>query len=297
MVMDIEDRTVEMEIDTGAGVSVMNEIFSKLRRGGHKLELQSSNCRLSTYTGQKIIPLGHCTVNVKYENCEDKLPLVIIPGSGATLLGQSWLDIRVDWKQIFYLRTATRRGPASTAQTLSSGPDATSAPVDGLKDILDTYPGVFKDELDTLKGNTAKLDVDPNAKLVFCKAGPVPFALRDRLDKELDRLEQSGIIAPIQFAEWAAPIVPVVKSNQSIILSGDYKMTVNRCSTLDPYPIPRRRGDSSAFARTSAVSAKSRSVIQTSEPHSAVFYSTSSQLHGPYKRCRVFGQEHIPDAF
>ena len=215
MIMDIEDKTVEMEIDTGAGVSVISEeVFSKLRRGGQKLELQSSNCWLLTYTGQKIIPLVQCTVSVKYDNCEHKLQLVIIPGSG-----RSWLEvIRLEWKQIFYLTTTAPRGPASSAQTLSPGPDATSAPVDGLKDILDKYSGVFKVELGTMKGYTAKLGVDPNAKPVFCKARPVPFALRDWLDKELDRLEQSGIIAPIQYAEWAAPIVPGVKSDQSIRL-------------------------------------------------------------------------------
>ena len=49
-----------------------------------------------------------------------------------------------------------------------------------------------------------------------------------------------GIIKPVQFADWAAPIVPVVKSDgKSLRISGDFKLTVNQASKLDRYPIPK----------------------------------------------------------
>jgi len=41
----------------------------------------------------------------------------------------------------------------------------------------------------------------------------------------------------IQYAEWAAPIVPVLK--QSVRICGDFKLTANRASKLDRYPIPK----------------------------------------------------------
>ena len=33
--------------------------------------------------------------------------------------------------------------------------------------------------------------------------------------KELQRVEQTGIIEPVEFSEWAAPIVPVLKRDES----------------------------------------------------------------------------------
>ena len=41
-------------------------------------------------------------------------------------------------------------------------------------------------------------------------------------------------------ADWAVPIVPVLKSGgQSIRICGDFKVTVNQASKLDKYPIPK----------------------------------------------------------
>ena len=37
---------------------------------------------------------------------------------------------------------------------------------------------------------------------------------------------------------WAAPVVPVLKSNGSVRLCGDYKLTVNKAAKMDTYPIP-----------------------------------------------------------
>ena len=60
------------------------------------------------------------------------------------------------------------------------------------------------------------------------------------VEEELDRLQREDIIEPVQFAEWAAPIVPVVKKDKkSLRICGDFKRTVNSASKLDKYPIPK----------------------------------------------------------
>ena len=49
-----------------------------------------------------------------------------------------------------------------------------------------------------------------------------------------------GILRPVQFSEWAAPIVPALKSDKtSVRICGDFKQTVNRVAKLDRYPIPK----------------------------------------------------------
>ena len=44
----------------------------------------------------------------------------------------------------------------------------------------------------------------------------------------LERLVEEGTILPVQFADWAAPIVPIVKEDKSIRICGDYKVTATK---------------------------------------------------------------------
>ena len=82
----------------------------------------------------------------------------------------------------------------------------------------------------------ARIDVNPQARAHFCKARPVPFALKHKVEAELDRLLKEGIVEAVKSAGWAAPIVAVVKSDGSVRICGDYRMTVNQASRLDSYP-------------------------------------------------------------
>ena len=67
----------------------------------------------------------------------------------------------------------------------------------------------------------------------------MPYALKTKVEEELDCLTAEGIIEPRQFADWAAPIVPVLKGDQTVHICGDFKQTINQASKLDKYPIPR----------------------------------------------------------
>ena len=103
--------------------------------------------------------------------------------------------------------------------------------------------------LGTLKGFKAKIYVDPNAEPRFIPARSVPYALRDLVDKELTRLQEAGVIEPVEISEWAAPIVAVLKQDRkSVRICGDFSVTVNPVSKLDRYPIPKIEG---LFARLS----------------------------------------------
>ena len=71
------------------------------------------------------------------------------------------------------------------------------------------------------------------------QARPLPYAMKEKVEQELDRLQKAGVITPVEFLDWAAPIVPVVKSDGSLRICGDYSVTVNTVSKLDNYPLPR----------------------------------------------------------
>ena len=80
---------------------------------------------------------------------------------------------------------------------------------------------------------------DQGAESKYIKARAVPYALRTNVELELETLEREGIISPVEFSEWEAPIVPVAKPNGTVRICRDYKLTVNQVSKLDNYPIPK----------------------------------------------------------
>ena len=50
---------------------------------------------------------------------------------------------------------------------------------------------------------------------------------------------KEDIIEPFKYSEWAAPIVPVRKSDGSVHIFGDYKMTVNKVLQCGKYPVTK----------------------------------------------------------
>ena len=62
----------------------------------------------------------------------------------------------------------------------------------------------------------------------------VPYSMKGLLEEKEDTIE------PIPFSEWAAPIVPVLKSDKKLVrICGDFKVTINSPSWLKLYPIPK----------------------------------------------------------
>ena len=206
---------LQMEVDTGSSVSLVSQ--STFRKLWPERKLSECNYRLRSYAEEPIKVLGCMEVEVKYKGQEVRLPLIVVEGSGPTLLGRSWLEnVVLDWHEIRHLSTSS------------------------LQDVLNKYPDVFREGLGTLKNFEAKIHVDTNATPRFCKARTVPYAMRGKVEEELERLVREGTLEPVQLADWAAPIVPVLKGDKSSVrICGDFRQTVNPVSKLDRYPIPK----------------------------------------------------------
>ena len=126
-------------------------------------------------------------VDVQYKDQKAHLQLVVATGQEPSLLGRDWLSkIHLDWTELCNNHAC---------YSLS------------LQDILDVNSSVFSPELGTLKDATATIQLDHSAQPRFCKARTVPYALKGKNEKELDQLVKQGVIEPISFSEWAAPIV------------------------------------------------------------------------------------------
>eukprot|EP00731_Ephydatia_muelleri_P032886 Em0024g430a len=108
-----------------------------------------------------------------------------------------------------------------------------------LDEHLKRYDVIFKQQLGKIKDLKATIRVQSEATPKYFKPRPVAYALRERVEQELERLVAIGVIEPISHSEWAAPIVPVIKNNGDVRMCGDFKVTVNQCLDIEQYPLPK----------------------------------------------------------
>ena len=195
----LEGLPVEMELDTGAAFSLMAE--SNFRQLFPAKELTPTTIRLCAYSGEAIEVLGSIDITVTYKEQSACVPLLVVKHSGPSLLGRNWLQkFKLDWREIHSIQLS---------------------PTDAL---LEKYHEVFQETLGTLQNFKAHIYVDPAARPKYCKARSIPYAIKTKVEEELDRLVAEGTLELLQMAEWESPVVPVIKSGKkSVRICGDFK--------------------------------------------------------------------------
>lgn len=83
----------------------------------------------------------------------------------------------------------------------------------------------------------ASLHLAEDASPVFCKSISLPHALREKVESELDRLIKLQVLEPVEFSDWATPIVAVLKKNGQVRICGDFRITVNPKLNVAKYPL------------------------------------------------------------
>ena len=155
-----DGHDLTMEVDTGASCSLISK--RTFDRYWQDHDLHQSTVNLRTYSGERLGVLGKFSVDVSYRDQQATLPLLVVDGSGPSLLGRDWLaHLRLDWKSIHHIR----HGP--------------------LRELLNRHKTLLQDGLGTFKGYEAKLHIDPQAVPKYCKARPVPYAMRAKVEEEL----------------------------------------------------------------------------------------------------------------
>ena len=216
--LEVNQKRLMMEVDTGAAVSIISmDTYQKLFSG---TKLNSSNLHLKTYTGEPMPVSGELDVEVHYGSQVCTLSLTVVEGAGPSLLGRDWLvHLTLNWKTI---------GLATL--------DMSRTQVEALQK---KYRDVFSPGLGVLKNFKAHISVKQGTRPVFHRPRSVPFALKEAIEVELARLESEGVIEKVNQSDWAAPIVAVPKSDGRIRICGDYKFTVNPHIEPDRHPLPK----------------------------------------------------------
>ncbi|XP_043242512.1 uncharacterized protein K02A2.6-like [Amphibalanus amphitrite] len=213
----VNGQEFTMLIDTGSPVTI---ISAETHIPG--LTLRPSELHLTSFTGQQIRLRGEADVNVETDGRATRLRLVVSDmGSHRPLMGREWIKA---------LRTA------SGLETLNVCPVATQPT---LKEVMDKHREVFKEELGRIPVKVA-LRLKEGAKPVYRRARPVPFALQQDIERELDKWLDQGIaekVPPGPFSGWGTPLVPIPKKD-GVRLCADYRITVN--PQLQPMKYPMR---------------------------------------------------------
>lgn len=222
----IEGKPVVFSVDTGSSLTLMPlELYTKTFS---HIKLQETNKCLVTYCGSTFSPLGRCTVGVKFnEQVLVDQPLYVVDTKGPPLLGRDWFcafKLKIDNGRVFSNMQVNAVDPAKCIAELKS-----------------KYPTVFTEEIGIFNRGHISINLKPDAQPKFIRARPLPHAMKELVEVELDRLVKNGIIEPVDYSPWGSPIVPILKKgkNKSVRICGDYKTTINPCIEIDQHPLPR----------------------------------------------------------
>ncbi|XP_058047757.1 uncharacterized protein K02A2.6-like, partial [Ahaetulla prasina] len=164
------------------------DTFAKALPRIAKRKLQTQRLRVHDYQGNRIPVRGTTSVRVEYGPHKKTLPITIVEGTLPSLLGLDWF------------------------RALGMGVTGIYRSDFNLKDtLMNEFEDVFKDCLGKYKGTPISFNLDPQVAPIRLKARRVPFALKPKIDKEIDKLISQGILVPVDHAKWETPIVTPVK--------------------------------------------------------------------------------------
>ena len=96
----MNDKLVEMEVDTGASASLISEkLLNDICTAENRPNLVHCIDILKVYPGQLMKSKGAIVVEVEHNQQEKKLSFLVVPGKGPALLGRDWLnELILNWQ-------------------------------------------------------------------------------------------------------------------------------------------------------------------------------------------------------
>ena len=217
----IDGKRVKMEIDTGCAVSIIPEgMWKRLK----KPKLRRVNARLKSYTGQLLEVKGQFEAEIEAEGATQKLPVLVVNGTGPALFGRNWLrQLRLNWNKILNVKS--------------------DVPTD-IKEIKKIFRKLFEPGLGKFNGGKVHLELKEGAEPKFRRARNVPYSVKEEGTRIIQRYEADGGLIPTNHSNWASPVVYAIKPGKpqpgnKYRLCGDFKDTLNPQLKSDTYPLPR----------------------------------------------------------
>ena len=128
--------------------------------------------------------MGQARVTAKFQGEEKSLELVVVRGSPPSLLGREWI------KSLSRLRTWFESAPINRVDIDKSTITA----------LCKEFGELFEPVLGKIRKYQAHIYVKPDAQFRFFRPRAVAFAMREKIEADLDRLLKLGVIEPVQTA-------------------------------------------------------------------------------------------------
>ena len=176
---------LEMEIDTGAAVSIISqsEYQSKLTQ----FPLHDSDVVLKTYTSEMLEVIGETNVKVWYKEQEAELDLIIVKGRGPALFGRNWLNhLVLNWKEILHMHMSMDSRVEHQVKKCSK---------------------VFSNHLGTMSQPLAKLYLKPNTTPKFWCHCSAQFALKDGKRESWRDSNHLGLLSQLHLVSGQPPFL------------------------------------------------------------------------------------------
>ncbi|UYV77120.1 K02A2.6-like [Cordylochernes scorpioides] len=259
--------------------------FKKLNT---KNKVQPTNIVFRSYTGNVFNSLGKVEVQVEFKDRTSIEELFIIPNNYDPLLGRTWIrHLKINLEEI-------------DQENLNQIKELKVSSINDDYDIEKEFPEIYTQKVGCVPDFLITLQLRQGAKPSFTPERNVPYALREKVEKELDTLEAEGIISKAATSDWGSPLVVIPKGDGTVRLCVDYKVGVNDQLVNASYPIKRIEDvlnslkDSKYFCRLDLYKAYLH--LRTDEESSII--QTISTHRGTYRMNRLsFGIKTAPAKF
>ncbi|XP_058975615.1 uncharacterized protein K02A2.6-like [Musca domestica] len=212
----INNNPVKLQIDTASDISIVS--INTWKAIG-KPEAYETFDNASDANANSIKLLAEFQCDVTIDKTSKTLKCYITDIEKLNIMG-------IDWIQAFNL---WQKPITSWCHQINF--------VDEIAELKTNYQSVFDNSTPGLCKTKVNIQLLPNTKEIFVPKRPVPFAARMEIETELLRLENAGIITPVDSSRYAAPIV-VSKRNGKIRICADYSTGLNSIVEPNQYPLP-----------------------------------------------------------
>ena len=274
--LDVNKTVVAMKLDTGSAVNILpKKDYDGLEI---KPKLLPAKVKLTAYHGGDIPVVGKCVCTVI---CKQKLyhALFIVANSEIPILGAKDCE-RFDLvRRLDVHEVAKGNAKYKTLKT-------------EFKEVFDGSLGCLPDKCRIQIEETCAPVVEPCRK--------VPFALKDKLKEELERMEDLGVVCKVsEPTEWVNAFVIAHKKNGDIRVCLDPR-NLNKAVKREHFKMPTREEMLSNFANAKVFSKMDASsgFWQMRLTEDSSYLTTFNTPFGRYRYLRVpFGICSAPEIY